>query len=230
VSSAISSLKADITRKKREARVKPGDIPGLVREAQAGDTGAMHRLLFHFGPMVLSIAASHAAEADSRGSSMLDLFQIGIIAADQGIRSYNPDKGLALSTWLFPKIRTYIRRELESCSIVRAPPGTNPTILPFSTYSDGASDDMDAGDLASYLLGEAGAYTEALLGPDTSPDYAEIIQFLESSNTRDQAFRAWYLSTVHGIPVRDIARILGISKTTAARKVADWDKRLPDCD
>lgn len=81
------------------------ETPGLVRQAQAGDTEARERLIGRLLPLVSSLARRFRSE----GLDQTDLIQEGIVGLLRALDRYEPDRGVP-----FPAYATlWIRQSLQ---------------------------------------------------------------------------------------------------------------------
>ena len=98
-----------------KANDKFSENVALIIKAQAGDENAMEKLVIDNTPLVRSIAYKFR----DRGTEFEDLIQIGIIGMIKSIRSFEPERGCAFSTYAVPLIVGEIRRHLRDDGLVR---------------------------------------------------------------------------------------------------------------
>ncbi len=95
----------------------------LIAAAQAGDKGALERLVLDNMGLVRTVAVRYR----DRGTEMEDLIQIGIIGMMKAIRSFDLDRGTVFSTYAVPLIAGEIRRHLRDDGLIRVSRGTRHT-------------------------------------------------------------------------------------------------------
>lgn len=108
---------ADISAEKDEART-PSQYacnPQLVARAQAGDEAAAAQLIQLNGGLVRSIALRFR----DRGTELEDLIQIGTLGMLKAMRSFEPERGNAFSTYAVPLIIGEIRRHLRDDGMIK---------------------------------------------------------------------------------------------------------------
>ena len=98
-----------------KANDKFSENVALIIKAQAGDENAMEKLVIDNTPLVRSIAYKFR----DRGTEFEDLIQIGVIGMIKSIRSFEPERGCAFSTYAVPLIVGEIRRHLRDDGLVR---------------------------------------------------------------------------------------------------------------
>jgi RNA polymerase sporulation-specific sigma factor len=94
---------------KREINIKFKDNPALIAAAQAGDRRAADRLVRQNGGLVNHIAMRFLG----RGCELEDLIQIGSMGLLKAIRTFDPARECAFSTYAVPLIFGEIRRFLR---------------------------------------------------------------------------------------------------------------------
>ena len=87
----------------------------LLRAAHEGDTGAEEELLRLNTGLVRSIAQRFCG----RGVDLEDLIQIGTIGLLKAIRSFDPDRGFAFSTYAVPLVIGEIKRSLRDDGLIK---------------------------------------------------------------------------------------------------------------
>ena len=87
----------------------------LLRAAHEGDTGAEEELLRLNMGLVRSIAQRFCG----RGVDLEDLIQIGTIGLLKAIRSFDPDRGFAFSTYAVPLVIGEIKRSLRDDGLIK---------------------------------------------------------------------------------------------------------------
>lgn len=85
------------------------DNQALLLRATKGDETAVEKLLLQNRPLVCSIAKRYIG----RGTDFEDLEQIGMLGLLKAVRSFDPSRGYALSTYAVPLIMGEIRRFLR---------------------------------------------------------------------------------------------------------------------
>lgn len=92
-----------------EARKAYAENLSLLERSRAGDESATEALLVANGGLVRNIAARF----EGRGVDREDLIQIGSIGLLKAIRTFDPERACALSTYAVPLIFGEIRRHLR---------------------------------------------------------------------------------------------------------------------
>ena len=92
-----------------EARKAYAENLSLLERSRAGDESATEALLVANGGLVRNIAARF----EGRGVDREDLIQIGSIGLLKAIRTFDPERACAFSTYAVPLIFGEIRRHLR---------------------------------------------------------------------------------------------------------------------
>lgn len=87
----------------------------LLVRAQAGDDAALEQLVMDNAGLVRSIALRFR----DRGTELEDLIQIGTLGMLKAIRSFEPERGNAFSTYAVPLIIGEIRRHLRDDGMIK---------------------------------------------------------------------------------------------------------------
>lgn len=129
------------------------DMKGTVTKLSPEEIKQLHiegehdALVESFLPMVLHIAMQTQPKSGI-GVEYMDLVQAGNIGLIRAVRSWVPDKGLALSTWAWRYIKRYMMLELERTPI------------------------MDSLELPGYAVTTDETYGEDELPPETDGGYS----------------------------------------------------------
>jgi RNA polymerase sporulation-specific sigma factor len=91
------------------------DNAALLQRSLSGDESATEELLVNNAPLVRSIAIRFAG----RGTEQEDLIQIGTIGLLKAIRTFDPSRGCAFSTYAVPLILGEIRRHFRDDGLLR---------------------------------------------------------------------------------------------------------------
>ena len=91
------------------------DNPRLLSESLAGDEAATAELIRRNTALVRSIALRFV----SRGYEAEDLIQIGLLGLLKAIRTFDADRGCALSTYAVPLVLGEIRRFLRDDGMIK---------------------------------------------------------------------------------------------------------------
>ena len=96
---------------------KYADNPALLRRAAEGDEAALEALVINNAGLVTGIAARFGG----RGVEREDLIEIGRIGLLKAIRTFDPERGCAFSTFAVPLIAGEIRRFLRDDGPIKVP-------------------------------------------------------------------------------------------------------------
>jgi len=92
----------------------------LVLQAQAGNRAAEERLIYQWGRLAINTAL-RASRRFSEGVDIEDLIGWGILGVVLGIRAYDPERGVRLSTCLYLWVKEYVQKGLRSHRFIHLP-------------------------------------------------------------------------------------------------------------
>jgi RNA polymerase sigma-B factor len=149
----------------------------LFSRLRSGDPSARETLVLRFMPLAYKLAHGYRSQGEQE-----DLEQVAVIGLLSAIDRFDPDRGLAFSTFAFPTINGELRRYFRDRGwSVRVPR----SLKELSQRVDRAS-----GTLAGRL--------------GRSPTVAEIAEHIES--TEEQVLEARQLATAHRADSLDVPR------------------------
>jgi RNA polymerase sigma factor (sigma-70 family) len=182
------------------------DEAALVELAQSGDRAAIAELLSLYDGI---IAKSVRRFAGVVGVDKDDLMQYGRIAMLKAISTYDPDKGVKLTTWAYVLVSRYVAREVRrECLMIRVPFHWRRTISVWRKKSRdiGNSREKDPSELADVAI-----ESERLLG---------VFRRLEPRRVSILNRRAL------GLSCQEIADQEGVSKARIADLVRESLQRI----
>jgi RNA polymerase sigma-32 factor len=191
---------------------------------RSGDTAAAHRLVTANLRFVVVIARRY-----THGSARLaDLIQEGNIGLMEGVRRFDPSRGVRLVTYASWWIRAYIRQHLlRSASLVRAVPGARRDVLDGDVPLDAAADDRGL-PLALAASEEASPESGLVRAQERAAIRRHVSEALEHLDERERFLVGARLMTDEPLSLREVGRRFGCSQervhqlqTRAQRKLGD---------
>jgi RNA polymerase sigma factor len=143
-----------------------GDTPrDLIRRAQTGDPDARQDLLVHFEPLILRIASRVVGRYLRKGQD--DEISIALIAFDEAIRAFDPDRGRGFTRFAEQVIRRRLvdhyrrtRNHEVAFSVLEEEDEQGSTFIPARTQAaiEQHAEEVDAEERREEIV----AYAEAL--------------------------------------------------------------------
>jgi RNA polymerase sigma-B factor len=123
----------DTRRTAGPSRILGLDEQGAFRLAHAGDADALDALAKRFMPLARSVAARYARS----GEPLDDLVQVAAVGLLKAIKRFDPDRGLAFSSFAVPTMTGELRRHFRDRGwAVRPPRGLQEAALQVSKTTD----------------------------------------------------------------------------------------------
>jgi len=145
----------------------------LIRRYRAqGDLAARERLIEHHMPLVQSLARRYA----NRGEQLEDLVQIGAIGLIKAIDRFDPQRGVALTTYAMPTIIGEIKRHFRDRGwAVRVPRGLQELGMRVSRLVEQLTVELERSPTIAELAKAAGVGEEEVLEAlESSRAYASV--------------------------------------------------------
>jgi RNA polymerase sigma-B factor len=144
----------------------------IRRYRHDGDLSARERLIEHHMPLVQSLARRYA----NRGEQLEDLVQIGAIGLIKAIDRFDPQRGVALTTYAMPTIIGEIKRHFRDRGwAVRVPRGLQELGMRVSRLVEQLTVELERSPTIAELAKAAGVGEEEVLEAlESSRAYASV--------------------------------------------------------
>ncbi len=220
------------------------DNLALLLSVRDGDTKAEEELIRENEGLVRSIAARFSG----RGAEFEDLCQLGMIGMVRAIRSFDPERGCAFSTYATPLIIGEIKRFLRDDGIIKvsrdkkrlgsqllyekeryvAEHGREPRISELASALGVTVEDAADAMSSSYPVrsisesafdDSAETLADTIEAPDTTSDRTDYIALHEVTSTLPELWRKIIsLRYYHDLSQERTARVLGLSQVKVSRE------------
>ena len=220
------------------------DNLALLLRVRDGDTKAEEELIRENEGLVRSIAARFSC----RGVEFEDLCQLGMIGMVRAIRSFDPERGCAFSTYATPLIIGEIKRFLRDDGIIKvsrdkkrlgsqllyekeryvAEHGREPRISELASALGITVEDAADAMSSSYPVrsisesafdDSAETIADTIEAPDTTSDRTDYIALHEVTSTLPELWRKIIsLRYYHDLSQERTARVLGLSQVKVSRE------------
>lgn len=220
------------------------DNLALLLRVRDGDTKAEEELIRENEGLVRSIAARFSG----RGAEFEDLCQLGMIGMVRAIRSFDPERGCAFSTYATPLIIGEIKRFLRDDGIIKvsrdkkrlgsqllyekeryvAEHGREPRISELASALGITVEDAADAMSSSYPVrsisesafdDSAETLADTIEAPDTTSDRTDYIALHEVTSTLPELWRKIIsLRYYHDLSQERTARVLGLSQVKVSRE------------
>lgn len=220
------------------------DNLALLLRVRDGDTKAEEELIRENEGLVRSIAARFSG----RGAEFEDLCQLGMIGMVRAIRSFDPERGCAFSTYATPLIIGEIKRFLRDDGIIKvsrdkkrlgsqllyeeeryvAEHGREPRISELASALGVTVEDAADAMSSSYpvrSISESAfddsveTLADTIEAPDTTSDRTDYIALHEVTSTLPELWRKIIsLRYYHDLSQERTARVLGLSQVKVSRE------------
>ncbi len=220
------------------------DNLALLLRVRDGDTHAEEELIRENEGLVRSIAARFSG----RGAEFEDLCQLGMIGMVRAIRSFDPERGCAFSTYATPLIIGEIKRFLRDDGIIKvsrdkkrlgsqllyekeryvAEHGREPRISELASALGVTVEDAADAMSSSYPVrsisesafdDSAETLADTIEAPDTTSDRTDYIALHEVTSTLPELWRKIIsLRYYHDLSQERTARVLGLSQVKVSRE------------
>ena len=220
------------------------DNLALLLRVRDGDTKAEEELIRENEGLVRSIAARFSG----RGAEFEDLCQLGMIGMVRAIRSFDPERGCAFSTYATPLIIGEIKRFLRDDGIIKvsrdkkrlgsqllyekeryvAEHGREPRISELASALGITVEDAADAMSSSYPVrsisesafdDSAETLADTIEAPDKTSDRTDYIALHEVTSTLPELWRKIIsLRYYHDLSQERTARVLGLSQVKVSRE------------
>lgn len=220
------------------------DNLALLLRVRDGDTKAEEELIRENEGLVRSIAARFSG----RGAEFEDLCQLGMIGMVRAIRSFDPERGCAFSTYATPLIIGEIKRFLRDDGIIKvsrdkkrlgsqllyekeryvAEHGREPRLSELASALGVTVEDAADAMSSSYPVrsisesafdDSAETLADTIEAPDTTSDRTDYIALHEVTSTLPELWRKIIsLRYYHDLSQERTARVLGLSQVKVSRE------------
>jgi RNA polymerase sigma-B factor len=157
------------------------------RYRDAGDTSARDALVERFLPLARKLARRY-----ERGAEPFDdLFQVASMGLVKAIDRFDPDRGIAFSSYAVPTMLGELKRHFRDCGwAAHVPRGTQELVLKLNDVADRLTGELGRSPTASELAAELGTSVENVLEAREAA-HAHDARSLDAPHSDDEGDGGW---------------------------------------